>query len=70
MNGIFQKLAAKVTPMPIIDGKEVCLDSIFLDIQCYTHSILIIVSGYPLMSIHCIAFDHPVLLVRSAGSTK
>ena len=63
MEVILKIVAAKMTTVTIIDGKELSLDSFFLDIQSDTNSIFIVGSRNSLMSIDSIAFDNTILFM-------
>lgn len=59
-----QEITASCSSVPIIDCKKSWLYSIFINIQNYTYSILIIISCYSLMGIYSIGFYNSILFRR------
>ena len=63
MHAVFEKITAEIASVSIIDSKELCLDTFFLDIEGDADSVLIIISDDALMGVDRVTDYGPILFM-------
>ncbi len=63
MHAVFEKITAEIASVSIIDSKELCFDTFFLDIEGDADSVLIIISDDTLMGVDRVTDYGPILFM-------